>query len=203
MPRQKNTVIVDVSDPQTVREAIDYFEERAKLVRASEEKVAQETAAGIRNIHIPQMLAILRTYPPKRDKNKKVRWTSPRQKAAYFVTNGFGQGIPYHRTGRLGAGWKSIVKVTIVARQVRLIVKTWNDALSPWKQKPYVRYVMGDFGSGSSRFSVARYMKPMQGFHQDTGWQPAYKDILFFYGRIRDYSRENYKRYYQRLFSGE
>jgi len=33
-----------------------------------------------------------------------IDWDSPRQKRAYFATNGFGQGIPYKRTNRMVSG---------------------------------------------------------------------------------------------------
>jgi len=34
-----------------------------------------------------------------------VQWDSPKQQAAYFASNGFGKGIPYHRTGDYERGW--------------------------------------------------------------------------------------------------
>jgi hypothetical protein len=36
-----------------------------------------------------------------------IQWDSERQRRAFFATNGFGQGIPYQRTGRMIAGIKT------------------------------------------------------------------------------------------------
>lgn len=35
----------------------------------------------------------------------KLRWKSPRQRAAFFATNGFGGGIPYQRKYTIADGW--------------------------------------------------------------------------------------------------
>ena len=35
-----------------------------------------------------------------------IQWDSPRQRKAFFATNGFGHGIPYRRQGRYEQGWK-------------------------------------------------------------------------------------------------
>lgn len=34
-----------------------------------------------------------------------VKWDSPKQRRAYFATDGFGHGIPYVRKGNYGRGW--------------------------------------------------------------------------------------------------
>jgi hypothetical protein len=45
-------------------------------------------------------------HPEDRDKPPNTRWGYySRQKAAYFFTDGFGAGIPYHRTHHLVRGW--------------------------------------------------------------------------------------------------
>ena len=37
---------------------------------------------------------------------RKLKWHSLKQMRAYFVTGGFGHGIPYHRTNRYIRGWQ-------------------------------------------------------------------------------------------------
>lgn len=37
---------------------------------------------------------------------RPIEWQTPKQRRAYFATNGFGKGIPYKRTGKLQKGWK-------------------------------------------------------------------------------------------------
>ena len=41
----------------------------------------------------------------KHDKDNPFRWTSEKQRRAYFATDGFGGGIPSTRTGALKEGW--------------------------------------------------------------------------------------------------
>jgi hypothetical protein len=36
-----------------------------------------------------------------------VQWDSPKQRAAFFASNGFGKGIPYKRTHQYRLGWKT------------------------------------------------------------------------------------------------
>ncbi len=40
-----------------------------------------------------------------RNPNEKVDWDNPKQQAAYFASDGFGQGIPYHRKGDFERSW--------------------------------------------------------------------------------------------------
>ncbi len=53
--------------------------------------------------------ALMRAQDMLKTAGKRIRypvnWDSLRQRAAYFASNGFGAGIPYHRTGRYQAGW--------------------------------------------------------------------------------------------------
>lgn len=35
-----------------------------------------------------------------------IQWDSERQRRAFFASNGFGGGIPYHRTGGYGRAWQ-------------------------------------------------------------------------------------------------
>jgi hypothetical protein len=36
-----------------------------------------------------------------------VQWDSPKQRAAFFASNGFGKGIPYKRTHKHRLGWQT------------------------------------------------------------------------------------------------
>jgi hypothetical protein len=75
------------------------------------------------------------TYP--------INWDSPKQRAAFFATNGFGGGIPHVRTGRYVGGWKS--------SPIKNGFKTYN-------LKKYAGYIAGDhFGKRQSRIHENRW----------------------------------------------
>lgn len=76
-----------------------------------------------------------------------LRWTSERQRRAFFATNGFGRGIPTQRTGALQQGWDYTIDKFSDGGTFRII----NDV-------PYMRFVEGD---------------DTQPFHLDTGWVQA------------------------------
>ncbi len=59
------------------------------------------------NANRDALLARLRTEPGA--VVYPIRWTSERQRRAYFATNGFGAGIPYRRTHKLVGSWRVLV----------------------------------------------------------------------------------------------
>lgn len=73
-----------------------------------------------------------------------IRWETPKQRRAYYATDGFGGGIPSRRTGETVAGWD--VEVSNLSDGV--LVGLTNPS-------PVVEYLQG---------------MSMQGFHEDTGW---------------------------------
>lgn len=79
-----------------------------------------------------------------------IRWSTERQRRAYFATDGFGRGIPYKRTGKYADAWQWNARTTATGG----IFEIQNTALTQRKQ-PLEQYVQG-----------AR----QQPFHKDTGW---------------------------------
>lgn len=51
------------------------------------------------------ILDVVRRYARPAYPNEPFFWSSEKQRRAYFASDGFGHGIPYSRTGLLGAGW--------------------------------------------------------------------------------------------------
>lgn len=51
-------------------------------------------------------VAVLRVEPAPRDTTGITRLMTPRQRRAFFATNGFGGGIPHIRTHGVSQGWK-------------------------------------------------------------------------------------------------
>jgi hypothetical protein len=94
-----------------------------------------------------RMDALLRHVIPGPPKYP-IRWTSEKQRKAFFATNGFGGGIPTRRTGRLPAAWRLIVTATL---QHGITVVARND-------DPAAPFVYGAW---------------QQAFHAETGWPLA------------------------------
>lgn len=76
-----------------------------------------------------------------------IQWSSDKQRKAYFATNGFGNGIPYKRTGKLVKAWR----VEFVKSSDGLTLVAENPVKS-------AKYVIGD---------------AQQPFHANTGWYRA------------------------------
>ncbi len=76
----------------------------------------------------------LKHNPPRREhgENNPYRWTSEKQRKAFFATDGFGGGIPYARTGDLSSAW-NYQETNSDWTRVDLI----NDA-------PHFQYVQGE-----------------------------------------------------------
>lgn len=75
-----------------------------------------------------------------------IRFTTDRQRGAYFATDGFGWGIPSRRTGRIAEGWS-----------VGFIPTQEGGLLVLSNIHPEAKFVHGPQPFG-------------QGFHIDTGW---------------------------------
>lgn len=80
-----------------------------------------------------------------------IRWKSVKQRRAFFVTDGFGEGIPTVRDHRLSQGWR----IVLAGLADQYIFSVENST-------PYTEFVQG------------MYQQP---FHIDTGWPDANKVI--------------------------
>ncbi len=85
---------------------------------------------------------------------RPIQWTSDKQRKAFFATNGFGNGIPYRRTGLVNRSWE-LLAVERGDGQVEIVLL--NTAA-------YASFVYGTFNNND------RYQ---QGFHRNSGWQRA------------------------------
>lgn len=104
-----------------------------------QQKITRETTAMVNDA-----VEVFEQYPGP--VKKPIRWTSKKQRRAYFATKGFGKGIPYRRTGGLANDWR--------------VVRTGNQyesTLTFSNANPYLPYVIGRW---------------QQGFHKNTGWRP-------------------------------
>lgn len=76
--------------------------------------------------------------------NGRLRWKSEKQRRAYFATDGFGNGIPYRRTGQL-----------LESYDVRIDPAGNGGSLLITNSDPSAPFVVGD---------------DAQPYHLDTGW---------------------------------
>lgn len=90
----------------------------------------------------PRALARLQQIPGA--PRYPIRWTTERQRKAFFATDGFGRGIPTRRSGQIAGKWKTTFMPD--SKGGMLILE--ND-------DPAATFVQGF---------------DQQGFHADTGW---------------------------------
>jgi hypothetical protein len=70
-------------------------------------------------------------------------WTTPKQRVAFFASNGFGAGIPTTRTDNIANSWETVVDL--------------NESTAGYRNNnPASPFVLGHF---------------QQGFHAITGWR--------------------------------
>jgi hypothetical protein len=108
-----------------------------------------------------------------------IRWTSLRQKRAFFASDGFGRGIPTRRTHALSRGWDVFVNIEQIGR-----IEAYKVALLEFLTRltggaaptppPAVVIVSVDNPVKYEQYVTGIHQ---QGFHQDTGWQYT-PDIL-------------------------
>lgn len=103
------------------------------------QKVMAATAFAGKTINQLRMIPGRPRYP--------IRWTSERQRKAFFASNGFGAGIPTRRTGKIAGAWDAV----FIATQDGGILAITNP-------HPEAKFVQGPQPFG-------------QGFHVDTGWK--------------------------------
>lgn len=126
------------------------FESRANAIMV---KYQDKIYKGLRDMDPPPARIFGGAYP--------LRWTSERQRKAFFATDGFGGGIPHRRQSpsQVQRGWraeyerKPFTGVLIVSNE--------------WDKAPFVIGTRG------------RTATWQQQFHVDLGW-PTFRDITNF-----------------------
>jgi hypothetical protein len=115
-----------------------------------------------------------------------IRWTSERQRRAFFATKGFGRGIPTRRTHALSQAWRVTVNIEQVNR-----IEAYTAALLEYLTRfvggtPPVVPTPDVIVSVDNTTDYEQYVTGVnqQGFHQDTGWysspdviQNAFQDV--------------------------
>lgn len=110
-----------------------------------------------------------------------IRWTSERQRRAFFATDGFGRGIPTRRTGRV-AQWGVFVDYDAIDDmrswlfQLQLFLANLNPRKQARLSSPPGEGLLARIANTAS---YQRYVTGIdqQGFHADTGWIYAPTEI--------------------------
>lgn len=86
-----------------------------------------------------------------RNPNEKVDWDSPKQQAAYFASDGFGKGIPYHGSGDFERSWSverqafgvSVFSLHPAAGAIGGLPSGWQSRIHRGR-RPYLLQVLSD-----------------------------------------------------------
>lgn len=143
----------------------------------------------------------LRKYPPRKP-GMKIRWTSEKQRRAYFATDGFGGGIPYTRTGKLAAGWSVKVDVQDRTGAIRMSVTNKAERNPAYGTGTYFQFAQGFIGLGKSGRTQMSYRRPMQGFHKDRGWQEAAPKVADAFEKARARGMKELQKHVQQTIKG-
>lgn len=138
----------------------------------------KRVARKIEIFHIRPMMLELKDKPRKRTYPDEypIEYVSDKQER--FVRALLG-GKPYKRSNRIVNGWGYKIRVN----RGRFSIEVANKI-------PEFKYVVGLIGTGTSRRSIKRYLKPMQPFHMITGWKPAHETITEYVTEAREDARE-------------
>ena len=105
---------------------------------------------------------------------RPIRWTSERQRRAFFATDGFGRGIPTRRTGKV-AEWAVFVDYDAIENMRKFLfqLQVFLASINPLKGGKLGAAPANGLLVGIS--NATPYMKyvegvQQQGFHRDTGW---------------------------------
>ena len=199
MPRQKNvvsTLIVDVSDPQSIKNASAQVDKMAKGFNSLDDEVLPKLASDLRIRVFGPMLRALRVYPPRK-LGMTMRWKSEKQRRYVMmllkkaaIARGTPDDLSYRRTGRFGKSWKYTLEITGDALRLRV----FNTATTKWKGETHRlnTFIQGNVGLGTSSSSVYRYQRQIQPFHVDRGWNPAAPIVQEYVGKGQDRAVELY-----------
>lgn len=195
MPK-KNVIdagILDVGSPQAYENVAKTLNQQIGDLRRFGSQAMPLVQRGLEYRIFPPMIANLGIYPA-RQLGMKMRWKSRKQMIAVMIKLRKEGNVPYKRTLDLRNHWKKIISLNLKSGELR--VQIFNDAVSKDENGMLVRYqrfVTGDIGLGTSKASIQRYQAPIQPFHKDRGWQPAYPIIARYYAQAVTFARERFE----------
>lgn len=210
MARRSNVIqriVLRIDDRRTIERAIMQIggtrRELQKLGAAELETIARylKTAIGT------PLIRRLKIYPPVRG-NEKVRWASLKQKRYVLMllrkkakAEGHPNDIKYRRTGDFGDAWVCEFKVDKKRGTITMIVENTAERRNnkTGQMQKIQPFITGGLGLGKSKSSIRNYMKPMQPFHKDTGWQPSHPIVQEYEGKAQVKAQDLYQGRVERI----
>jgi hypothetical protein len=123
----------------------------------------------------PQALQALGVTPGP--VKRPIEWTSPKQRMAFFASDGFGKGIPFaratHGPGNIQNAW--FLKTNVKTDDFKAVVGN-ND--------PAAQFVYGSLAKSNPG-------KFQQRFHINTGWLNGYQEATFWLNAFSVLYRQN------------
>lgn len=115
-----------------------------------------------------ELLDDLTDEPPRRNypSDYPLEWTSEKQRKAYFATDGFGAGIPFKRSGKMSQAWQIVGAKDNTGFHIIIENKSKG-----------AKFVGGTLAS-----DVKQAIKPVQKFHQITGWEAFRPKVQYWLG---------------------
>lgn len=117
----------------------------ATLVRMGLEDLKTELPrVGAARMYAAMQRAQTELRKPGKRPTYPIKWETERQRRAYFATNGFGGGIPSHRTGKYEKGFQ---------------IRRNTNGYALFNRTPYTKYVGGSAdGTGQSFIHLDRWV---------------------------------------------
>lgn len=142
-----------------------------------------------------ELLDDLTDEPPRRNypgdyTDGKLEWTSEPQGVAFWASDGFGAGTPFKRDGSLSDDWE--ITGASHNRVFNIIVQNSNKGAK--------------FVGGTLAQDVRQAIKPMQKFHQITGWEAFSPKVHYWLGVAQSIFTDQWQRRFAQVagvrFSG-
>lgn len=122
---------------------------QVKLRRSRTKALANEIAGVMSNASVLAEAYIQRETQAPSSPRRPINWTTPRQQKAYFLSNGFGNGMPYDRSGDVESGW--FMDATKAKQRQEYSFTIGNDV-------PYATFVYGGFTPAEDRQQVFHWI---------------------------------------------
>jgi len=168
-------VMIDLTDANSVQRSrleidkkIKYYSQADKFMKGLSQRVETKYLR-------PMVSQLIREVPKRRlyPKDYPLHFKTIKQQH-YVMANLAGK--PYQRKGDISRGWFYDVKY----EDGQLKIKVTN-------KRKESKFVIGKIGLGKSTRSIKRYRKPLQPFHEVTGWRPAYVTIQKYLRKAKKY----------------
>lgn len=171
---------IDFMDKRSVKKAKKEISDLMNKSRSPSTKFLKNLVKEINDKFMTPLLDDLRKYPPERNRNRPLKWTSQKQhRYIMYMWRKRKINLPTSRTSNLADSWYA--KATLVNNYIQITVSS---------DDPAYQFVVGRIGFNSKRKDIKEYEKYQQRYHKETGWRPAHTVIRPYMNQIRNYINE-------------